>query len=111
MVETNQKLDLLIDILAIIGNEWFCVSLTKKSIRMRHPTMGEKDFWFDKNGYKHMIEIPGDKMLYDSKAIREKDWTEEYKNKMITEGWEFLKLDHGVVYIRKEWKNDTKTEL
>lgn len=39
-------------------------------------------------------------MLYDSKAILRSKWLKE-EDKFLAEGWEFVELNNGVVYLRR----------
>ena len=43
-------------------------------------------------------------MLYDSKAILRSKWLTE-EDKFLAEGWEFIKLENGVVYLRRPLVN------
>lgn len=39
-------------------------------------------------------------MIYDTKALTITMWV-QLQSKLQAEGWEFLKQEHGVVYIRR----------
>jgi hypothetical protein len=53
--------------------------------------------------YQYNLSKLGDKyMVYDSKAILRTKWLQQ-EEKLLAEGWEFLKLENGVVYLRKPY--------
>lgn len=47
--------------------------------------------------------------VYDSKAILQRKWVEQ-EDKLKAENWEFLKMDNGVVYLRRPWQEEYRND-
>jgi hypothetical protein len=48
-------------------------------------------------------------MIYDSKAILELKYLQN-EEKLKEDGWEFVKKEHGVVYLRKPFEGEQTNE-
>jgi hypothetical protein len=46
--------------------------------------------------------VDADGTIYDSKALNEADW-QSSRQSLIDDGWQFLKREAGVIYIRKRY--------